>query len=1655
MATQKKSKEIRARVDSENAMRAFAAETGAYEDFKPKVYWDKVAEKWTIGHGFNLDAPGTANYLASKGYNVAALKSGKAQLTKDQSLNLLNDLFVQSYDQARNFVPNFDTLPEKARYVLADMTYNMGYPKLTKFEKMQKALAANDYNEAAAQLKDSNYYKQVGRRSKAHYNELLELRDAVLKASPTPPPSVVPTPLFGVDLNTMQPTIQPGKPGPTTEKASHFGYTNIGIPESDLDRKINDLQWSGTQWIPSNQMAKKYEPTMWENAKQTVKGWLHDFEDSSEETPSTSTPTFKQGGDVPSKYNTIPTGILKRPTIISTTEGSYYSPSEQTIYLNPVDYYNNPSVYQHEMFHHWQNLNDELRKPEEYQGPLAKPNMLTNNTGDYYNRRNVETDEEFKSLYDENPTFKLINPNLIYDAIINRSLYENPKYAEGEAEDYENYAKSEGANMFMHKQGGLIKRADGSYSRRGLWDNIRANRGSGRKPTAEMLRQERKIKKKEDGGLINMYAEGDVVGEDPKPVTTPPPANLFNINDFFITPDEVKLYEQRAKNCHEGDAGCLEQAFNYYDKYVAPNLGMPNSWTIKQNAGISSGSNNPRFKDYEASADSWDIHGLLQEKGATKILAADMNNPNNIEQELSKMSLDQQKDYFRNLRIPIGSVVGMGSKSGTVAGYGNTSYNNKLGLPASRHSGEIIGYDETGLPMMYDYGQIVPITNRTFNTSDYPITNITAPKETAQYTYDYLKANNQLQNDYTPLNLKTNTTEYDEDEYTPFIQALKDNKATYANAFRLTNTEYDELAKKAAALALTETGGGDDATIRWKGIVPIPSYLTDKLGFGDTKGITQINSDMIFNSKELSDKLKTVGITKDNYDPWNPNHISAATIALLKSNVRPAERAYNINTQKLGYDPGLSDAAITYYQWNQPSLLIKGEAKGESEKVKKFQNNYNLIDIGDYLQLNSEGTPSTTLSGVEIVGKKADGGWIDMYNAGSWVEDSSLPQPTTPSFYDAYPDRTLTNYQMGTPKSNLPIRGLRDATPEIPAYREGATVWTKQNTPTWIAGTPTPTATQNFRNDRSLNTDLYRIGDVIPTGMDYKTPAAGTYDYSKDIQPYYTMRLHAPDTTMMARHGGHIKKHVNSPRVYGNPVNPSGMSEGPTLQKGGIMMFADGSTVGYDQAKAQYMAASNRGIMGEKQMQDLVKQFPQLANDSSLASYRSVGNAAMYRNNEEANRVVTTSTGKVLSTPASRKKAQREEIIARRPEVYNVQDYYQFGIPEPGAPNDVTNDPIAMALLGTAISGVGLGTRGAKALATDFAGNLASEATFGGYDLTKGTRNLFNSFKPTSSFKSEINWGKWNSEIPSNKALMDEYHAIEETSKANGTWMKNPDGSVFQGTPEQFVQQNSENFKKAFPEGFTTGYRGAHQHIDDFANRNLNAHTATFLTDSKANAETYATSDGLPKTYYHPEVNVHPAYDPKLKGYPLNYEDGIYQLAFPKNLPKVIGEGRGNNWRFLDYDENIANNINPQHLKNDHEFRVLNLNSPRKNSSINLTYPNDFTIDKKYLTTDNYATYVKNNPIGIAEIKNVSDQMGNVPGILPNTIYAIDANKVPIKSLMYNNGMFDMTNPNIYKGLVPVGIFGASMYGTQGMQQQRNGGYVKNNNSNTWLDYYN
>ena len=89
----------------------------------------------------------------------------------------------------------------------------------------------------------------------------------------------------------------------------------------------------------------------------------------------------------------------------------------------------------------------------------------------------------------------------------------HPMYKDGQmimANDYETHLslKEQGYGHEQMDKGGMILRADGSRSKRGLYDNIRANAGSGKNPTKEMLAQERKIKRMDTGGFMSIENGG-------------------------------------------------------------------------------------------------------------------------------------------------------------------------------------------------------------------------------------------------------------------------------------------------------------------------------------------------------------------------------------------------------------------------------------------------------------------------------------------------------------------------------------------------------------------------------------------------------------------------------------------------------------------------------------------------------------------------------------------------------------------------------------------------------------------------------------------------------------------------------------------------------------------------------------------------------------------------------------------------------------------------------------------------------------------------------------------------------------------------------------------------------------------------------------------
>lgn len=113
------------------------------EGFRENPYFC-TAGKTTIGYGRNLDDVGISR--------------------SEAEIMLQNDVEAVAQDLDRA-VPWWAELPEPARRGLQNMAFNLGISRLMKFKKMLAALQDHDWDAAAAEAKDSRWYRQVGQRA--------------------------------------------------------------------------------------------------------------------------------------------------------------------------------------------------------------------------------------------------------------------------------------------------------------------------------------------------------------------------------------------------------------------------------------------------------------------------------------------------------------------------------------------------------------------------------------------------------------------------------------------------------------------------------------------------------------------------------------------------------------------------------------------------------------------------------------------------------------------------------------------------------------------------------------------------------------------------------------------------------------------------------------------------------------------------------------------------------------------------------------------------------------------------------------------------------------------------------------------------------------------------------------------------------------------------------------------------------------------------------------------------------------------------------------------------------------------------------------------------------------------------------------------------
>ena len=123
------------------------------EGVKYEVYLDHLGlPTFGIGH---LVTESDEEYEEHVGYPVSKQR--------------VNDVFEEDMkivlDDCKILYSDFDELPEECQHIIANMMFNMGRPRLSKFKGMKRGVDTRDWNTAADEMVDSRWYKQVTKRA--------------------------------------------------------------------------------------------------------------------------------------------------------------------------------------------------------------------------------------------------------------------------------------------------------------------------------------------------------------------------------------------------------------------------------------------------------------------------------------------------------------------------------------------------------------------------------------------------------------------------------------------------------------------------------------------------------------------------------------------------------------------------------------------------------------------------------------------------------------------------------------------------------------------------------------------------------------------------------------------------------------------------------------------------------------------------------------------------------------------------------------------------------------------------------------------------------------------------------------------------------------------------------------------------------------------------------------------------------------------------------------------------------------------------------------------------------------------------------------------------------------------------------------------------
>jgi|TARA_R110000824_G_scaffold166429_1_gene343191 lysozyme len=96
-------------------------------------------------------------------------------ITTDRVAECFNKDVGTVLEDCERLYPDFDSLPEEVQLIIANMMFNMGYPRLSKFKGMKAGVDARDWQQAADEMVDSKWYHQVTNRAERLVSRMREV----------------------------------------------------------------------------------------------------------------------------------------------------------------------------------------------------------------------------------------------------------------------------------------------------------------------------------------------------------------------------------------------------------------------------------------------------------------------------------------------------------------------------------------------------------------------------------------------------------------------------------------------------------------------------------------------------------------------------------------------------------------------------------------------------------------------------------------------------------------------------------------------------------------------------------------------------------------------------------------------------------------------------------------------------------------------------------------------------------------------------------------------------------------------------------------------------------------------------------------------------------------------------------------------------------------------------------------------------------------------------------------------------------------------------------------------------------------------------------------------------------------------------------------